>query len=178
MKRNIKFICSEKATKFCEIFLLLLTVCTVVKSKGKISQNFVAFSEYMNFNISNHIKSLPLYQPLTEESTDVERARLTIIKFVEAVPTKGISAVSFSNHVKSTDVEFLDSARLTVIKFIEAIPTKGIPSVSFSNHIKSTDVEFVDNFNYHSGFREPVFHATFMSDPKKKDSVVKCLLHI
>ena len=25
------------------------SVCTVVKSKGKISQNFVAFSEYMNF---------------------------------------------------------------------------------------------------------------------------------
>ena len=39
---------SEKATKFCEIFPLLLTVCTVVKSKGKILQNFVAFSEYMN----------------------------------------------------------------------------------------------------------------------------------
>ena len=28
-----------------------MTVCTVVKSKGKISQNFVAFSEYMNFNL-------------------------------------------------------------------------------------------------------------------------------
>ena len=26
------------------------TICTVVKSKGKILQNFVAFSEYMNFN--------------------------------------------------------------------------------------------------------------------------------
>ena len=47
----IKFIYSEKATKFCEIFALLLTVyTTVVKSKVKISQNFVAFSEYMNFN--------------------------------------------------------------------------------------------------------------------------------
>ena len=45
----IKFIHSEKATKFCEIFILLLTVCTVVKIKVKISQNFVAFSEYMNF---------------------------------------------------------------------------------------------------------------------------------
>ena len=44
-----KFIYSEKATKFCELFLLLLTVCTVVKSKGKILQNFVAFSKYMNF---------------------------------------------------------------------------------------------------------------------------------
>ena len=40
---------SEKATKFCEIFPLLLTACTVVKSKGKILQNFVAFSEHMNF---------------------------------------------------------------------------------------------------------------------------------
>ena len=47
---GLKFIYSEKATEFCEIFPLLLTVCTVVKSKGKISQNFVTFSEYMNFN--------------------------------------------------------------------------------------------------------------------------------
>ena len=45
----VKFIYSEKATKFCEIFPLLLTVCNVVKRKGKISQNVVAFSEYMNF---------------------------------------------------------------------------------------------------------------------------------
>ena len=46
------FIYSEKATKFSEIFLLLLTVCTIltiVKSRGKVLQNFVAFSEYMNF---------------------------------------------------------------------------------------------------------------------------------
>ena len=47
----IKFICSEKATKFWEIFPLLLTTVHTVKSKGKISQNFVAFSEYMNFTI-------------------------------------------------------------------------------------------------------------------------------
>ena len=63
----LKFIYSEKATRFCEIFPLLLTecvlqskvrgkfwkiwwssqniwtVCTAVKRKGKISQNFVAF---------------------------------------------------------------------------------------------------------------------------------------
>ena len=48
---KVKFIYSEKATKFCEIFPLLLTVCTAVKSKGKISQIFVAFSEYMNFTL-------------------------------------------------------------------------------------------------------------------------------
>ena len=40
---------SEKATKFFEIFLLLLTPVRTVKSKGKILQNVVAFSEYMNF---------------------------------------------------------------------------------------------------------------------------------
>ena len=51
---GLKFIYSEKATEFCEIFPLLLTVCTVVKSKGKISQNIVAFSEYMNFNIRQY----------------------------------------------------------------------------------------------------------------------------
>ena len=47
----VKFTYSEKATKCCKIFPLLLTVCTDVKSKGKISQNFVAFSEYMNFKL-------------------------------------------------------------------------------------------------------------------------------
>ena len=39
----LKFMYSEKATKFCEIFPLLLTVCTALRSK--------AFSEYMNFTI-------------------------------------------------------------------------------------------------------------------------------
>ena len=46
---SVKFIHSEKATKFCEIFTLLLTGTTLDKSKVKISQNCVAFSEYMNF---------------------------------------------------------------------------------------------------------------------------------
>jgi hypothetical protein len=46
----IKFIYSEKATKFSEIFPLLLTTVHTVKSNGKSLQNFVAFSEYMNFN--------------------------------------------------------------------------------------------------------------------------------
>ena len=31
-RKFVKFIYSEKATKFCEMFPLLLTVCTVVKS--------------------------------------------------------------------------------------------------------------------------------------------------
>ena len=55
-KFNVMFVYPEKATKFFEIFTLLLSVCTaglmyctVDKSKVKISQNFVASSEYMNF---------------------------------------------------------------------------------------------------------------------------------
>ena len=45
----VKFIYSEKATKFCEISTLLLSYVVPVKRKVEISQNFVAFSEYMNF---------------------------------------------------------------------------------------------------------------------------------
>ena len=48
---NKKFIYSEKATKFCEISPLLLSYVVPVKSKVEISQNFVASSEYMNFNV-------------------------------------------------------------------------------------------------------------------------------
>ena len=47
----LNFIYSEKASKFCEIFPLLLTTVHKVKNKRKILQNFVAFSEYMNFTI-------------------------------------------------------------------------------------------------------------------------------
>ena len=44
----LKFIYSEKATKFYEIFTLLLSYVVPVKNKVKILQNFEAFSEYMN----------------------------------------------------------------------------------------------------------------------------------
>ena len=46
----VKFVYSEKATNFCEISTLLLSTVHTDKSKVEISQNFVAFSEYMNFN--------------------------------------------------------------------------------------------------------------------------------
>ena len=59
----IKFIYSEKATKFCEIFPLLLTTVHTIKSKGKISQNFVAFSEYMNFIYSKASSSAAKPEP-------------------------------------------------------------------------------------------------------------------
>ena len=55
---NLKFVYSEKATKFCDIFTLLLSYIVLVKSKVKIKQNFVAFSEYMNFTI--YIEARPI----------------------------------------------------------------------------------------------------------------------
>ena len=45
----LKFIYSEKATNVCEISNLDLSYVVIVKSTVEISQNFVAFSEYMNF---------------------------------------------------------------------------------------------------------------------------------
>ena len=48
--KKLKFIYSEKATKFCEISTVDLSNVVPVKSTVEISQNVVAFSEYMNFN--------------------------------------------------------------------------------------------------------------------------------
>ena len=45
----VKFIYSEKATKVCKISTVDLSYVVTVKYTVEISQNFVAFSEYMNF---------------------------------------------------------------------------------------------------------------------------------
>ena len=45
--KYIKFIHSEKATKFSEISTLLLSYVLTVKSEVEILENFVAFSEYL-----------------------------------------------------------------------------------------------------------------------------------
>ena len=52
---EVKFIYSEKATKFCEISIVDLTGTTSTKYTVEISQNFVSFSEYMNFKKVNWI---------------------------------------------------------------------------------------------------------------------------
>ena len=49
-KYVVKFIYSEKATKFSKISTVDLFYVVTVRSTVEISQNFVAFSEYMNFN--------------------------------------------------------------------------------------------------------------------------------
>ena len=55
--KSLKFMYSEKATKFCEIFTLLLSHVVPVKSMVEILQNFVAFLENMNFKILDQISS-------------------------------------------------------------------------------------------------------------------------
>ena len=71
----VKFIYSEKATKCCEISTVNLSYVVPVKSAVEIQQNFVGFSEYMNFkqmsyeincNLLNnrsliYLKSLQIY---------------------------------------------------------------------------------------------------------------------
>ena len=54
-KKMLKFIYSEKATKFYEISTVDLSYVVTVKSTVEISQNFVAFSEYMNFKIFHNL---------------------------------------------------------------------------------------------------------------------------
>ena len=57
----LEFIHSEKATIFCEISTLDLFYVVTVKSTVEISQNFVAFSEYINFILESkrlHHKSI------------------------------------------------------------------------------------------------------------------------
>ena len=57
----LNFIYSEKAMKFCKISTLLLYYVVQVKSKVDISQNFEAFSEYMNFtrDLSSNCRQIP-----------------------------------------------------------------------------------------------------------------------
>ena len=57
----LKFIYSEKAINFFEISTLLLSVCTVDKSKVEISQNILAFSEYTIFIGDTFCVKTPLF---------------------------------------------------------------------------------------------------------------------
>ena len=47
--RILKLIYSEKATNFGKVSTVDLSYLVMVKSRIEISQNFLAFSEYMNF---------------------------------------------------------------------------------------------------------------------------------
>ena len=54
----IKFIYSEKATKFCEMSTLDLSYVVTIKYTVEILQNFVAISEYMNFKACLRLRFL------------------------------------------------------------------------------------------------------------------------
>ena len=69
---QLKFIYSEKATTFCKIFTLLLSYVVPVKSKVKISHNYVAFSEYMNFNKNVQVHSKKIVKTLLEIFCEIE----------------------------------------------------------------------------------------------------------
>ena len=78
----LQFIYSEKATKFCEIFTLLLSYVVPVKSKVKIFQNFVAFSEYMNFTSLQ----ISIFWNNCKQLTRFELHRVTVGKFRLELP--------------------------------------------------------------------------------------------
>ena len=65
----LKFIYPEKVTKFCEISTLDLSYVETVKSTVEILQNFVAFSEYMNFILNCFIVRTLKNSKLTVNNT-------------------------------------------------------------------------------------------------------------
>ena len=89
----IKFIYSKKATKFCEIFPLLFTTVHTVKNKEKISQNFVAFSVYINskkicylINFKGHLSK---YNFLRSEMNTIVSLKIKAKKFALLPRKKG-----------------------------------------------------------------------------------------
>ena len=59
----------EKATNFCEISTVDLYYVVTVKSKAEILQNFVVFSEYMNF------KEGPLYNQIKVITNQINKSK-------------------------------------------------------------------------------------------------------
>ena len=78
----LKFKYCEKATKFCEIFTLLLSYVVPVKSTVKIAQNVLAFSEYMNFSRFSTIRS------------NVRKHRKVVLAMAFFLITRGCSALA------------------------------------------------------------------------------------
>ena len=65
----LKFIYSEKAINFSKISTVDLSYVVPVKSTAEISQNFAAFSEYMNFTLNLYCAILlPLWSETTTKN--------------------------------------------------------------------------------------------------------------
>ena len=89
-----------------------MTVCTILKSKGKVSQNFVAFSEYMNFKRT--WRGLQFEEALSSFFIELENCRLLCEKsfdqgwfpdFVSSIASNSISKTQY-NHVQGLPLGF------------------------------------------------------------------------
>ena len=107
----LKFIYSEKAAKFCEIFTLLLSYVVPVKSKVKISQNFVAFSEYMNFKKLCAILLIILY--LCSTFLQINRKICKVL-----LHNKNIATLIITNHLCTIFSDFFLNVRCQTDTFL------------------------------------------------------------
>ena len=85
---NLKFLYSEKATNFGEISIVDLSYVVMDKSTVEISQKFVAFSEYMNFNRLRLVSNILVFDyevRLHLSETDIN----WVPKTVETIAQKG-----------------------------------------------------------------------------------------
>ena len=91
----LKFIYSEKATKFCEISNVDLSYVVPVQSKVEISQNFVAFSEYMIF--INSINRRGNVSPLATSDPHVLKFYYILVCILVATHKTKVQTKQFQN---------------------------------------------------------------------------------
>ena len=89
----LKFVLSKKATKFSKISTLLLSTVHTDKSKVDISQNFLAFSEYMNFK-KMETNSLSIYRDI--------QVVVHITRWVQIISQRVLSIHVFSQDLSSS----------------------------------------------------------------------------
>ena len=112
----LKFIYSEKATKFCEISTLLLTTVHTVKSKVEILKNFVAFHEYTNFTIA-----LQFPNDILDFGS--------LLKLTEQVPGRAYLGKMLTPSIKpSLAINIIDG----VVKSVLAVMTSHIRSMIYN----------------------------------------------
>ena len=107
----LKFTYSEKATKFFEISTVDLTSTTQKKFKMEISQNFVAFSKYMNFNKKSQGKKLSkkkmrLFSFKIADFSSLLNGRNQIIEFLLKNPKKNHEKKEFSTQFLAYPMEW------------------------------------------------------------------------
>ena len=117
----LKFIYSVKATKFYEIFPLLLTVWTVVKSKGKISQDVVAFSACMNFMSFALLQWLFSFLFYCWKCKKMQKLTIAVSKCNCKFTLRALTGFSFPQDCN----ESLKWCKIDLLKYIATIKTFG-----------------------------------------------------